>query len=69
MRSALECRQQAEKCETKAKGSVDGVHRRLLFGLADQWRALATAAENHAHAIELIQLSRIVLRGTKPRHP
>jgi 3-dehydroquinate dehydratase len=55
MKSALDCFQNAARCEEKASASQDPTQRQMLISTARTWRSLGEAAKEREQRADLLQ--------------
>jgi hypothetical protein len=55
MKSALDCFQNAARCEDMADASFVRGHRQMLLGIAKTWRSLGEAAQERERQAALIR--------------
>lgn len=64
MKSALDCFQNALRCEAMARGLYDPAQRRMMASTAETWRSLGEAARERERQAALQQQHRMDPKAT-----
>jgi hypothetical protein len=64
MKSALDCFQNAARCEAMARGLYDAAQRQMLTSTAETWRSLGEVARERERQAALQEQRRTDVRAT-----